>query len=76
MSKRSLAGDKVTIKIPKSLYEKISRVIDGTGYNSVTDFIVYVMRDLMSSHSEIERGTYTQEELAEIKKRLENLGYM
>jgi Arc/MetJ-type ribon-helix-helix transcriptional regulator len=76
MTKRSLATDKVTLKIPRPLYDKISRVIDGTGYNSVTDFVVYVMRDLMSGHSDAEKGTYTQEEMATIKDRLKNLGYL
>lgn len=76
MPKRSLAGEKVTLKIPKPLYDRISKVIDGTGYNSVTDFVVYVLRDLMSSHMGDEHGTYSPEELAEIKKRLQNLGYL
>ena len=76
MAKKSLAGDKVTIKIPRPLYDKITRVIEGVGYNSVTDFVVYVMRDLMSSHGELEKGTYTAEELAKVKERLKNLGYL
>ncbi|MCS6927581.1 MAG: ribbon-helix-helix domain-containing protein [Candidatus Binatia bacterium] len=39
----------VTIKIPRPLYEKLQAVIDGTGFHSVTEFIVYVLRDLVST---------------------------
>ena len=38
---------KVTVKIPRPLYRKVQQVVDGSGFNSPTDFIVYVLRDLM-----------------------------
>ena len=38
---------KVTIKIPRPLYRKVEQVVEGSGFNSPTDFIVYVLRDLM-----------------------------
>jgi len=38
---------KVTMKIPRPLYEKIGRLIEDSGYNSVTDFICYVLRDII-----------------------------
>ena len=38
---------KVTVKIPRPLYRKIQQVVDGSGFNSPTDFIVFVLRDLM-----------------------------
>lgn len=39
----------VTIKIPRQLYEKLQMVINGTGFHSVTEFIVYILRDLVST---------------------------
>jgi metal-responsive CopG/Arc/MetJ family transcriptional regulator len=39
----------VTIKIPRQLYEKLQVVIADTGFHSVTEFIVYVLRDLVST---------------------------
>ncbi len=73
--------DKVTIKIPKPLYEKLKKVIEGTGYSSVTEFVVYVLRDLISVDSmqkSQQEGMVqlTEEEIRAIKKRLRNLGYM
>ena len=43
---------KVTVKIPRPLYRKIQQVVDGSGFNSPTDFIVYVLRDLMGEAEE------------------------
>ena len=38
---------KVTVKIPRPLYRKIQQVVEDSGFNSPTDFVVYVLRDLM-----------------------------
>ncbi|RAO99650.1 hypothetical protein PW5551_02485 [Petrotoga sp. 9PW.55.5.1] len=79
-------SDKVTLKIPKPLYDKLKLIVQNTGYSSVTEFVVYVLRDLVSSeeiqktqkekklNEEIE--TLTEEEIKAIKKRLKNLGYI
>ena len=40
--------DKVTLKIPRELYQRLSHMIEGTGFSSVTEFIVFVMRTLAS----------------------------
>ena len=75
---------KVTVKIPRPLYRKIQLVVDGSGFNSPTDFIVYVLRDLMG---EAEAATeaitntaatheFTQDELDDVKRKLKNLGYL
>jgi Arc/MetJ-type ribon-helix-helix transcriptional regulator len=76
-------GDsKVTIKIPRILYNRISAIVADSGFNSVTDFIVYVLRDLVSSEFEnrtpkkIEDGKLSKEEIEAIRKRLKSLGYL
>jgi len=65
---------KVTIKIPRPLYKKLQLIIEGSGYNSVTDFIVFVLRDLVASSSLAEQSS--EGELEKIKQRLKNLGYL
>jgi Arc/MetJ-type ribon-helix-helix transcriptional regulator len=77
---------KVTVKIPRPLYRKIQHVVDGSGFNSPTDFIVYVLRDLMGDQDDHARRDhaaadhakpeYTKEELEELKRKLKNLGYL
>jgi Arc/MetJ-type ribon-helix-helix transcriptional regulator len=66
--------DKVTLKIPRPLYLRIKQVIEGSGFSSVNEFVVYVLRDLMSTDLE-EKSELTQSETEAIKKRLKNLGY-
>jgi Arc/MetJ-type ribon-helix-helix transcriptional regulator len=70
---------KVTVKIPRPLYRKIQQVVEGSGFNSPTDFIVYVLRDLMGE-AEAAPSTASQpsseQELEDIKRKLRNLGYL
>ncbi len=67
---------KTTIKIPRPLYEKIGRLIEASGYNSVTDFICYVLRDIVSTHGGVSGEPYSEEELAQVKEHLRRLGYL
>jgi len=67
--------DKVTLKIPRPLYDNLNEAIKGSGFNSVTEFVVYVLRDLLSSRSEKE-PVLTKEEIEAVKKRLRSLGYL
>ncbi len=68
--------DKVTIKIPRELYEKLREMIEGTGFSSVTEFIVFVMRNLASSGKLKEEDKLTEEEVKAIRERLRRLGYI
>ena len=67
---------KVTIKIPRQLYNNLKEIIEGTGFNSVTDFIVYVLRDLASSKGLREEDRLSKGEIESIRKRLKSLGYL
>ena len=68
---------RVTIKIPRPLYERILKSIEGSGFSSATYFIVYVLRDVMSgAGNQSDNGELTREELEAIKQRLKNLGYL
>jgi Arc/MetJ-type ribon-helix-helix transcriptional regulator len=68
---------KVTIKIPRPLYRKIQQVVEESGFDSPTDFIVYVLRDLMGdAEAEHVDPEFTQHELDDVKRKLKNLGYL
>ncbi len=70
------SNDKVTIKIPRILYDRLAKIVDDSGFNSVTDFVVYVLRDLASTKSQsLDDGTLSKQEIDVIRKRLESLGY-
>ena len=66
---------KVTVKIPRPLYRKVQQVVAESGFNSPTDFIVYVLRDLMGEAEE-HANEFTQEELSDVRRKLKNLGYL
>ncbi len=68
--------DKVTIKIPRELYDTLQKMIEGTGFSSTTEFIVFVMRTLASTGSIKEDEKLTEQEVKVIKERLKKLGYL
>jgi Arc/MetJ-type ribon-helix-helix transcriptional regulator len=68
--------NKVTIKIPRELYRKLSQMIKGTGFSSVTEFIVFVMRNLASAGEIRGEERLTEEEVRAIRERLRRLGYL
>ena len=74
-SATTMKESKVTIKIPRELYQKLSRMIEGTGFSSVTEFIIFVMRSLASGEV-TEKDRLTAEEIKIIRERLKRLGYL
>ena len=77
----------VTLKIPRPLYEQLKQVIEGSGFHSVTEFAVYVLRDL-ASHRErrptkpgseepsADIDPLSPDEIEAIRNRLQSLGYL
>jgi len=58
------------------LYNSLKSFIDDSGFNSVNDFIVYILRDSAST-STLETGNQlTEREIETIKGKLKNLGYL
>lgn len=68
--------NKVTIKIPRELYQTLGRMILGTGFSSVNEFVVFVMRTLASSGEIKREDRLTAEEVRAIRERLKRLGYL
>ena len=68
--------NKVSIKIPRPLYNSLKVLISDSGFNSVNDFIVYVLRDIVANTPSETGNHLSQEEIETIKERLRNLGYL
>jgi hypothetical protein len=68
-------ADRVTLKIPRPLYLRLREVIQGTGFRSVNEFVVHVLRDLVSELGE-SPTTLTPKEIEAIRTRLRKLGYL
>lgn len=67
-----------TVSIPKPLAEKIKERMKGTGFASVSSYVTYVLRQVLSSIEEEERSkqAFTKEEEEKVKQRLRDLGYI
>jgi hypothetical protein len=61
-----------TISLPLPLINKIKKRIDGTGMNSVSAYVAFVLRQILSSDS---KELLDKEEEKKIKSRLKSLGY-
>ncbi|MFW9942652.1 MAG: CopG family transcriptional regulator [Candidatus Thorarchaeota archaeon] len=67
-----------TVSIPKPLVEKVKERMKGTGFPSVSSYVTYVLRQVLSSIEEDERTkqAFSKEEEEKVKQRLRDLGYI
>jgi len=75
MARGAGSADRVTLKIPRPLYLRLQQVIQGTGFRSVNEFVVHVLRDLVAERG-AEPAALTREEIEAIRRRLRKLGYL
>jgi Arc/MetJ-type ribon-helix-helix transcriptional regulator len=71
-----MASDKkyTTVSLPTPLFEKIQDKIKGTGFTSVSDYVTYVLREILA-HSNNE-DAFNEEDEKKVKERLRSLGYL
>jgi len=66
-----------TISIPTPLANKIKKRIEGTGFNSLSSYVTYILRQVISSIEQDEHNVeFSKEDEEKIKNRLRNLGYI
>ena len=67
-----------TVSIPVTLYKRIKNLIKDTGFTSVSQFVVYVLREVVASMEEekLASQAVSEEEKARIIERLKKLGYL
>lgn len=78
MNKEKKLGNKryTTLSIPTPLAQKIKKKIKGTGFTSLSSYVTYILRELVSGMDmEIEEA-FTKEDEDRIKERLRALGYL
>lgn len=64
-----------TVSIPTPLFSKIEERIKGTGFTSVSSYVTYVLREVVSEEGE-EEVPFSKEEEERVKERLRALGYL
>jgi len=66
-----------TISIPSQLAEKIKKRIEGTGFHSLSSYVTYVLREVISGiENEEEEEAFSKEDEEKVKDRLRALGYL
>ncbi len=62
-----------TITIPAPLFEKITEEINGTGFSSVSDYVTFVLRELVA---EMREKDGKKKDRDVVMAKLKALGYM
>lgn len=68
-----------TVSLPRPLYEKVKEQIRNTGFTSVSDYVTYVLRALLSKEKEEgadKEEAFSKKDEQNIKDRLKALGYL
>lgn len=63
-----------TVSIPAPLFEKIQNKIKDTGFTSVSDYVTFVLREILAHGTNEE--AFNEEDERKVKERLRSLGYL
>ncbi len=67
-----------TVSIPVTLHDRIAKLVTKkSGFKSVSDYVTYVLREVVAMHETKEvPEPFTSTDIEEIKTRLKALGYL
>ncbi len=65
-----------SVSIPIPLFNKVKENIRDTGFTSVSDYVTYVLRGLMSESKGHGKDEFSKEEEEKVKERLRALGHL
>lgn len=72
---KSEAGKKAVF-LSALLYGRIEERVHATEFNSVEDYVTYVLEEILREEDSEEEPTFSEAEEEEVKKRLRALGYL
>lgn len=75
MKKQSEDAKYTSVSIPSTLFEKVKERIEGTGFSSVSSYVVYVLREIIATETQ-EEEPFSEEDEERVKERLRALGYL
>ena len=62
--------------LPAELYSRIEERAKTTGFGSVDEYIIFVLKEVLKEEREEEESVLSEEEEDEVKQRLRALGYL
>lgn len=70
-------GRYTTVSIPVTLYNKVRELIKDTGFTSVSQYVTYILREVVAAHEEAKSAEpFTEEDREKVIERLRRLGYL
>lgn len=67
----------ITISIPGSLAEKLEERCEGRGFKSVSSYVTYILRQVLSGVEEKEKEVeFSKADEEKVTKRLKDMGYI
>lgn len=64
------------VLIPAELHKAISERINGTEFNSVEEYVIFVLEEVIKDDDDEDDTPFSEEDEEEVKKRLRALGYL
>jgi Arc/MetJ-type ribon-helix-helix transcriptional regulator len=68
--------EKKAVFLPAVLYGRIEERVRATEFNSVEEYITFVLEEILKEEESEEEPTFSAVEEEEVKKRLRALGYL
>jgi len=69
-------SDGAKITIPAPLYKKLEEKIKGSEFPSVSDYVVFILNEVLSQEEGLGGQALSTEDEAKVKERLRALGYL
>ena len=69
-----MAEETVNVEIPKSIAERIEKRMKGTEFGSLSDYVTYVLKEVVSEGEE--EKAVSDEDEEKVRERLKALGYL
>ena len=60
------------VSLPTELYSRIEERAKSTGFNSINDYVVFILEEVIKDEGEV---VISKEDEEEVKRRLRALGY-
>jgi len=76
--KEERRGKYTTVSIPITLYSRIKDLIRDTGFTSVSQFVTYILREIVASMEKerLDSQTLPEDDRKKIIEKLKKLGYL
>ncbi len=70
-------ADKVKVDIRKDIYDRIAKRVEVTEFETVGEYVDYVLEEVLSQvEEEEEEQVYSKEDEDKVKEKLRSLGYL